>query len=232
MSKLDAILTGIDWNDSVASFAAQHQVVERYQRGCHLLAVWVHELRFQEPTNPATPFLMEMQASAGTAPTCASLGLYKPAAASMRAAVENALYFSFFVNHPVELQTQLRRDDYYESKKTIIEYHKKHSIGFNEKQQAVGLLSELDSWYSEISAIIHGQKPGIWSTRGISNTAFNSKLDQLSVDAFSRCISIINMLFLIVIEDELWDGFNPRSRGLFLKGYSKQKKQIIGRSLV
>lgn len=232
MTNLSDVLGSVEWDQNVADFVSQSQAIDRYQRGCQLIAVWAHELRFQEFDNPATAFLMEMQASSATVPTCAALGLYKPAAASMRAAVENALYFSFFSTHPSELHTQVAKTDYYETKSTILDYHKTHTTGFKEKQRGVGLLSELEAWYSEISAIIHGQKPGTWTNRAVNKTEFVQDLDKLCADSFSRCVAIVNMLFLITTPDEIWEGFNSKSRRMFLKGFSKQKKSIIGRSLI
>lgn len=232
MSLLTDNLQAVDWNENVSDFVAGSTAFASYERGCHLIAVWAHELRFQHHDNPAKAFLLEMQASINTVPACASLGLYKPAAASMRSAVENALYYSYFSTHTMELHSQVSRSDYYETKASIIAFHKAHTPEFNEKQIGVGLLSELEAWYSEISAIIHGQKPGTWSVRKLSSTAFDVKLDALCAMQFSRCIAIINMLFLITSPDDVWEGFNSKSKKLFFKGFSKTKKMLVGRSLV
>ena len=228
---IDSLQT-VDWNQNVDDFRNHSSSINSFERGCHLIAVWAHELRVQHYDNPAVAFLMEMQASASTVPPCVSLGLYKPGAVSMRSALENSLYFSYFATHPSELHSQVSGVDYYATKTGIVDFHKKHTVGFADKQKAIGLLSELESWYSEISAIIHGQKPGTWSNRSLVNTAFDKELDDLSSEAFSRCVAIINMIFLTTTPDEIWEGFNTQSRRRFLKGFSRQKKAVIGRSLV
>lgn len=105
---LDKILQSIDWNTSVAAFSGEKKQIKTIEAGCRLVSIWTHELIFYDLTNPANPFLQEMKASLFTVPTCIALGLNKPAAASMRTAVESALYFSYFSTHHVELATLMR----------------------------------------------------------------------------------------------------------------------------
>jgi hypothetical protein len=121
----------------------------------------------------------------------------------MRAAVENALYFSYFCDHEVELKTLVRDKGFYLSKKKIIDYHLLHTPDFKEKQESLGLSSELESWYSEISAIIHGQIPGVWSSKSLAGIHHDSGSLRLAVKEFTRAILIINYLFLITTADDV-----------------------------
>jgi len=231
-STLAATLQSVDWVANVTAFLADKKIVEAIERGCHLVSVWNHEISFQDSENPALPFLQEMKASLFHVPACFSLGLYKPAASSLRAAVENALYYSYFHNHSSELMTLVRDDKFYISKKHIVEFHTQHTPDFKKNQSAVGFSVELEAWYSEISAIVHGQIPGVWTTPSLGMTSFNSELNRAAHREFTRAILLINNLFLLTIPEEIWEGFGSPSRQLFLKGMSGVKKRALGRSVV
>lgn len=229
---LQTILENIDWAANVSNFCPDGSGLDTLTRGCQLVAIWHHEIAFQNHNNLALPFLHEMKASFFSVPACFSLGLYKPGAASMRAALENALYFSYFSTHTSELNTLLGDPKYYISKKDILEYHRAHTDGFWTKQKDVGFISEIDLWYSQVSAIIHGQIPGIWSSVSLSDTRHKLATKNAALKLFSRASSLINVLFLLSIDSESWEGFSSEARKLFLKGYSNQKKAVIGRPII
>jgi hypothetical protein len=229
---LQAEIAKIRWAASATEFAKDKAAVESIERGCRLISVWNHELAFQFHGNCALPFLQELKSSIFLVPACFSVGLYKPAAASMRGAVENALYFSYFCDHEVELKTLLRDKGFYLSKKEIIDYHLRHTQDFRAKQDALGLSSELESWYSEISAIIHGQIPGVWSSRSLSKIHHDSQSLRLAVKEFTRAILIINYLFLITTADDVWNGISSQARQFLLKGMSSTRKAVLNRPLV
>jgi hypothetical protein len=229
---LSELLTGVDWATNVSNFVADSRRTDTLQRGCHLVAVWNYELSFQDAENAALPFLQEMKASLFYVPACLSLGLYKPAASSMRASLENALYYSYFCSHASELRTLVRDDKFYISKAKIVDYHNTHTVKFRERQAAVGFSSELESWYSEISAIIHGQIPGVWTTSSLEASAFSLKTSNMAMREFSRAVSLINYLFLLTVQEEEWEGFSSAARQLFLRGMSHVKKEALGRVMV
>lgn len=229
---LEDILRSVNWNDNVNQFCSTNSNTISLQRGCHLVSVWNYELGFQNNENPALPFLQEMKASLFYAPACFSLGLYKPAASSMRASVENALYYSYFHDHPVELETLIRDDAFYLSKSKIVEYHNTHSQGFKAKQREIGFLSELESWYSKVSAIVHGQIPGIWSSSSLAQTSVDTLMNDAALKEFTRAVLLINYLFLLTTNTETWEGFSSPARQLFLKGMSKKKRDALGRAEV
>lgn len=168
---LTDVLKGVDWNGNVSRFAQGSTRIKKLTACCEKISVFTHELSFQDFDNAALPFLQEMKASSFQAPACLALGLAKPAAGLMRAAVENALYFSYFRVHPSELRTLRIDDNYYLTKRSIIEYHKKHTPYFSTRAEKLGLLNGLDNWYSTISAIVHGQIPGVWSSKSLTQTS-------------------------------------------------------------
>lgn len=231
-SALSGILTGIDWDSNVSAFVADIDTVAAIERGCHIVAVWNHELSFQDAENAALPFLQKMKASLFQAPACFALGLYKPAASSMRASVENALYFSYFHSHYSELKTLIRDENFYISKSKVLEFHNTHTPFFKKRQADIGFIAELDAWYSEISAIVHGQIPGVWTTPSLKNTAYNPQLNKLALREFTRAVLLINYLFIITADEDTWEGFSSSARRLFLKGMSGVKKKALGRAIV
>jgi hypothetical protein len=229
---LETILTTVDWNSSISQFVLDAATVQAFQRGCHLASVWNYELSFQNFDNPALPFLQEMKACLFYVPACFGLGLYKPAASSMRAAVENGLYFSYFIDHPSELNTLMADSAYYISKTKILEYHNIHTLDFKKKQKLLGFTSELEAWYSEISAIVHGQIPGIWSSSALANTSFNANLSKAALREFNMAVQLINYLFLLTTDKDNWEGFSSPARQLFLKGMSGVRKRALDRAVV
>jgi hypothetical protein len=229
---LKTTLQNIDWPANVSAFVAERSSLNTIERGCHLISVWNHEISFQDSSNPALPFLQEMKASLFYVPACFSLGLYKPAASSMRAALENALYYTYFHSHASELRTLVNDDKFYLSKSKVIEFHNAHTPEFKARQASIGFSSELESWYSEISAIIHGQIPGVWTTRSLSETSFSKALNKAALREFTRSVLLINYLFLLTMDEETWEGFSSPARQLFLKGMSGNKKRALGRAVV
>jgi hypothetical protein len=192
-----------------------------------VVALWNDALIFQDFDNPALPYLQEMKSSGFYVPACLSLGLHKPAATLMRAVVENALYFSYFRDHPVELRTAASAGKYYVDRTAVLEYHDTHTFRFKERQAAVGFKGLLNSWYSDMSSIVHGQVPGVWSSRSLKETAFDPSICEIAVEKFKTCVSIVNLLFLVTTPHEIWEGIRPDTRALFLKGLSAKKKQAL-----
>lgn len=230
--KVSDALAAIDWGKSVGDFVADTNSLDQIERGCRLVTIWTHELGFQYHRNPALSFLQEMKASLFFVPACFAIGLYKPAASSMRSAVENALYFSYFRDHEVELRTLLVDKSFYLSKSKIIDYHLLHTPFFKAKQEVIGLSSELESWYSEISAIIHGQIPGVWSSKALKNTGHDAKALKPALREFSRAIQIINYTFLLTTPSEIWEGMSSGARQFLLQGMSGARKLILDRPVV
>ena len=230
--KISDALANIEWKKSADKFTADTESLNQIERGCRLVTIWNHELSFQYHRNPALPFLQEMKASLFFVPACFAVGLYKPGASSMRSAVENALYFSYFCDHEVELRTLVSDKSFYLSKSKIIDYHILHTPFFKSKQDVFGLSSELDSWYREISAIIHGQIPGVWSSKSLKDTSHDDKSLKLALREFSRAIQIINYTFLLTTSSEVWDGMSSSARQFLLHGMSAARKTILNRPVI
>lgn len=90
-----------------------------------------------------------MQTAGIQAAILIGLAMYKASASSMRAMLEAGLYYTYFRTHPEELATLVSDARYFIGKSEIIDYHKLHSAGFKSNQEKLGLITKLDSWYSE-----------------------------------------------------------------------------------
>jgi hypothetical protein len=228
MERLANIIKGVDWQHSAHEFGAATAINAGIEKACHMLAVWNAELSFQDIDNPALPFLQEMKSSAFYVPACAALGLNKPAASSMRAAVENALYFSYFRDHEIELRTLTVSAKYYVSKREVVEYHLAHTSRFKQLQGSLNFTERLERWYSGISAIIHGQIPGVWSTATLAQTEFDVRAAGLLLTEFKEAAWLVNGLFLLTTHEDIWEGMNPIARKLFLKGVTAAQRNALG----
>lgn len=225
---LKTALTAVDWNQNVNEFSSAPKRLERLTACCARISLFTHELSFQDFDNPAIPFLQEMKASAFQVPACLALGLTKPAAGLMRATVESALYYTYFRSHPQELRTLVNKSTYYLGRRQIVEYHKVHTPNFGKLDESLSLMSKLDLWYGEISAIVHGQIPGVWTSKSLSKTTSLKKESEAPLKIFERAAEIIQLLFLMTISIEDWEGINPIARAKLLKGLSASQLQELG----
>lgn len=225
---LASALVSINWTNNVTEFATKRALVKRFDAGCRRLAIWNNQIGFQDVDGIALPFLQEMQASGYYVAATVAVGLYKPAAASMRSAVENALYYTYFRHHSQELLTQLSVPKFYVDKKSILEFHKTHTAGFSERQQKLGFISQLDSWYSRMSAIIHGQVPGVWSSRSLYDTGYAEGLVKAALAEFLKAVRLIDELLLLTIGIEFWEGFHPEARRLLVDKLPVKTLQTCG----
>lgn len=157
-----------------------------------------------------------------------ALALYKPAASAIRTVIETALYYSYFRTHLTELETPLRDKDYYVGKGEIVEFHKMHSVEFKIRQEKRGLLNQLKGSYSALSAIVHGQLPGVWtSTTPLSKTVPNDKVRSEVVQRFVDSEEVVHKLFLCTLAPVFWDDFSADAKRALLKGLSGESKKAL-----
>lgn len=232
MSNLKDALGAVDWNGHVADFSKDAKILERIEACNAYMAHWAIQFEVICKGNPALTFVRDMQSSGHHVAALLALSMYKPAAAAMRGAFESALYFSYFESHPIELATLVRDKDYYLDKKTVVEHHRLHALNFNENQQLLGLLSRLNAWYSDTSAIVHGQLPGVWvPSASLAEVAPDGKTLGLAVRHFEACVDIINRLFLCCFASRYWCFFEKMSKQVILKGYSAEQRKSLGLDL-
>jgi hypothetical protein len=226
-NSLATAISGINWNENVASFLLDEAAVSMLAQTNTRLAIWARQFEAIDRGNPALTFLREMQSASHTVVVLTALALYKPAAASMRNMVEAALYYSYFRTHPSELAT-LASGAYYIEKGNIIDFHKRHTPQFNSLQEKLGLLSRLEKWYGSVSSIIHGQIPGTWLDHAsIAGIKPKSSTQAIVVAKFSEGEDVVHRLFLCTVGRLLWDDFSTTAKKHLIKGLSGDIKTIL-----
>lgn len=226
---LSAAILSVNWEGHVGTFCADTPTVERFETAGLRLAIWSKQFEIIEgKENQAICFVREMQAAGHLAVTATALACYKLAASGLRTVVETALYYSYFRNHPAELATLLRDDKWYVSKQDVVDYHLTHTPGFSDLQKKFPLGAILNPWYSRMSAIIHGQVPGVWhSQKAISQIAPNSLLMSEVVKEFEECIQIVDRLFFTTVGKDLWEYFSPSAKKSLLHGLAGDFKTAL-----
>lgn len=221
-------LAAIDWNSYVASFASDPAMVERVATCCGGIARWHRAMRDVEPEVPAISFLAEAQIQSHYIATLIPLAMYKSAAAAMRTIVESVLYYTYFRTHPVELASLVRVDDYHATKGEILDYHKMHSVHFPARQQAWGAVSLLNSWYSKISAVIHGQLPGKWvSHTDLAGLKPHGPTRDEALVEFESAVDISGRVLLCTMDTERWNAIERETRIALLKGVPGNIKALL-----
>lgn len=221
-------LKSVDWDLNISEFIGEADILNGIDAALRRMAVWSKQLENIDSSNPAISFIRAMQSSAHHAICTTSLGLYRASAGSIRSIVENALYYSYFRVHPAELASLVNNPSYYISKAEIIEFHLSHTPGFKLFQSKMGLVARTEKWYSEISAIVHGQLPGVWQKgRGISDTSFNLEtLKEVSAH-FVAAEMIVHEFFLITLAKFHWDDISFTAKKALLKGMDGEKKALL-----
>lgn len=228
-AKLVAALTSVDWNANVRSFCGDAHAADGIAAANFRIASWARQFENIENGNPAICFIREMQVAAQMVATNTALCAYKSAAAAMRTIAETALYFTYFRSHPAELATLARSSDWYVSKDEILEFHKTHTVGFADLQHKLGFLSRFKPWYSKVSAIVHGQLPGIWhSQTSIATIKVDKTIEGELLAAYQECVEIVDYLFFCTAGRELWNTFSPEAKRVLLHGVPGATKTLLG----
>jgi len=231
-AKLVAAVSAVDWQANIDSFAGSSDCKDRVAAANKRIAQWAKQLETVDKGNAALTFVRELQVQGHYAAALISLALYKPAASAMRAMLETALCYTYFRTHPVEMQTLVRDADFFVDKRTVVEFHRKHSVGFGKKQQAVGFISRLEKWYSTISAIVHGQVPGKWTTHTqLQGIAHNPRVCDEAIQALMDGEDVVHRLMLCTIAPEMWYGFTPSAKKELLKGFPATTRAALGLAL-
>lgn len=228
-SSLKTALKTVDWNTNVATMLADEQIVERVARCGYRIAVWSKQLESADKGNLALPFIRDMQISGQYVAALAGLALYRPAAYCIRCTLESALYYTYFRVHTHELGTLISSSKYYVDKNEIIEWHKTHTPQFSEREASLGLISRIDKWYKELSALAHGQVPGAWVVHSsLSKVEHHENVLERVVATFEATEDVVHSILLCTVAQSVWDGFGIDAKKALLKGLSGKAKTMLG----
>jgi hypothetical protein len=222
-------LGGIDGKGLTAQFLANPEAVTTVAENCERLALWTNALRVADPDNQAAPFLLEMQRSSHDVAALLALALYVPAAAAMRASCETALYYTYFRSHLAELTTLATKADYYISKAEILAFHEIHSSSYRHASRDFGFPGALNSWYSSVSRIVHGQLPGRWGRRlALEDTKHDQSILKAALETFTKGVQVTHTLLLLTAGAELWGRVHHEAKKALLKGIPAPQRAVLG----
>ncbi len=228
-NKLSEALSAIDWEENISAMMSANERPDSIIAATLHLAIWSKQLEQTDTGNPALCFVREMQNAAHNTSALIALGMYKPAAASMRSIIEGALYYTYFRTHFVELSTLVREQGFYLDKKEIIAFHKNHTPYFLDNERKLGVVSRLEATYSKTSAVIHGQIPGKWVTyTALAHISYDEEVCREAINTFREVVEIVRRLFLCTVAQELWHSFSRAAKGKILHGLSGDQKAEIG----
>lgn len=226
---LERALKAVDWNVLAKEFLQQANLRDEVETANLKLAIWARQIESIEGNSPAATFIREMQSAGQQVAVLTALALYKPAAAAMRTMLETAMYFSYFRTHPVELSTLLREPKYFIDKVDVIDYHKLHTADFPNLEQRFGLLGRLNTWYSFISSVVHGQIPGGWMRhKSIADLKHDLTTLPTVVKTFTEGTALVHAFFLCTVARNLWPSFSTGAKRSLLAGLSGDQKTALG----
>jgi hypothetical protein len=228
-AKLATALAAVDWAKNVKDFLGDQSATDGIAKANMRIAVWSRQFENADKGNPALCFVREMQVAGTHVAALVGLALYKPAAASMRAMLETGLYYTYFRTHPSELASLVRNNDYFVDKRELLEYHKRHTAEFIALQAKLGLVSRLDKWYNDVSAVVHGQIPGTWiEHHALAKTSNIAATQKIVVEKFLDGTEILHRLFLCTAGKTLWDAFSTEAKRELLRGLPGDAKTELG----
>jgi len=226
--RLLSIARDIDWVGNARQFVNTGDLANRATRASQLLAIWAKQLETADSGNRALPFMREAQVELQYSAVLLSIGFYKPAASCMRTMVESVFYYTYFRTHVVELDTLLRNPSFFIDKAFVLDFHRKHTSGFPQKAQSLGLLSRLEDWYGTVSAVIHGQVPGEWVThRRLNEIAFDHRVSTTAVQTLEQGVQIAHRILLCSIDLERWQKFTVHSQRRLLRSLTPEARAVL-----
>jgi hypothetical protein len=185
MKGLPAVLKRINWAANIDAAFKDKDSLAKVENALYRVAVWSKQLETADKGNPALCFIREMQVAAQQAAALLGLCLYKGSAAAARTLLETCFYYTYFRTHLEELATLVRDPKYFITKTDILDHHRAHTQHFMDYQNLFGLIGNLETWYSRVSAVVHGQIPGAWNTHSaLKDIGFNYETHCLAVETF------------------------------------------------
>ncbi|MBI1686960.1 hypothetical protein [Caulobacter hibisci] len=226
---LPLILGGVNWFKNIESTFSDDASLEKLEAALLRIAIWSKQLEICDTENPALCFIREMQIAAQQCVALLGLCVYKASASSSRTLLETCLYYSYFRSHPSELATLVRVDKYYISKSDVLDYHKLHTPNFIKLQETFDVIGRLEQWYSRVSAVVHGQIPGVWNAHtSLGGIGFNKEAHNLAISTFLAGEELCHHFLLCTAGKDLWSGFAPDAKAHLIKGLAGDKKATLG----
>lgn len=127
----------------------------------------------------------------------------------------------------------MREPDYFLQKSDVVKYHIRHTAHFSSREEKLGLLSRLDTWYRNVSAVVHGQIPGSWvGHTSLSKIAYDETVLRRAIKMLEEGEYLVHALFLCTVAQDLWSDFAVPVKKELLKGLKGDQKAALALSSI
>lgn len=227
-SSLPTVIAGVSWTTNIHAAFSDKLMLAKLEAALLRIAVWSKQLEVCNEGNPALCFVREMQVAAQQSAALLGLCIYKASAASARTILETCLYYTYFRTHPQELTSLIRVKKFFVTKSEILDYHRQHTASFMNFQEVFGLLGNLETWYSSVSAVVHGQIPGAWNAHtSLSDICFCAETHALALNTILSGEELVHQILLCTAGQDFWPGFAPDAKRFLLKGLAGDRRAAL-----
>jgi len=183
---------------------------------------WCSGLSSHFANNPARVFLGGLWSEVVNILALVPLCFYRQSLIIMRIMLDHALAFSFYESHSKEFRTASQKQDFWMSRERIHEFHKLHSWDPRLQIESLGVWSNFNALYSDLSRFIHAQGP--------KKMSLVSCVDDIKPDAedlkrvccmAQRTDHVIGMFFASLYQDAFKE-FTPDLQRTILKGWNAE----------
>lgn len=183
---------------------------------------WCQGLSKVYKTNPARIHLAGAWSEVVNILALVPLCFYRQSIISMRTILDEVLAWSYYESHPVEFRTSIRDPGYWVGKDYIYEFHRTHSWGKNVQVEGLGLWSNINGLYKELSRFIHAQTHAHMSlvesfdgfVKDIKKIREVIKIAQQTDEAVAKLLGSL-------YQDDFMQ-FSPQLQRAIVKGWSKK----------
>lgn len=201
---------------------------KRLETTFHPIITWCVELERLMRGNPANFLLAgaysEIIYICALVPFC----LYRSAYMSLRSVIDELLGYSYYMTHPVELRTAVRKEGFYLTKENFWSYHMEHTPDFGKLATETGIATECVQIYADLSKTIHAQVPDhVCTITSFSDIQFNLQAVKEFLKMQDRTCRMLRIFSLIVFR-EFFRDLSMDAKKTVLKGIPKDFVRKIG----
>ncbi len=189
---------------------------------------WCSELERIQRGNPANFFLAgaysEIIYICALIPFC----FYRSAYMSLRAVIDEVLAYSYYMSHPVELRTAVRKEGVYLTRADFWTYHEQHTPDFGRLANETGIATDCGQVYADLSKTIHAQVPDhVCTITSFADIRFNLNAVKGFLQMQERTCRMLGVFALIVFR-EFFRDLSVEAKGTVLKGIPGDVVRGIG----
>ncbi|UCC81256.1 MAG: hypothetical protein JSW64_07840 [Candidatus Zixiibacteriota bacterium] len=228
-SYIKAIKKLLDNRIDIEAFAKSQKGLELKNSFTKIIC-WCKGLSYQYSTNEARIFLAGAWSEVVNILALVPLHFYRQSIISMRIILDQILAWSYYESHPVEFNTSKNNPEYWVGKEKIYEFLRIHFWSGKIEYIKLGIWSEINRLYSELSYFIHASSIAHMS---LVESFESYKKDDQKIDEVIRLAKKTDeavAAFLSSIYQDAFCQFTPELQNAILKYWNKNKIRNLGLS--